>query len=258
GKDGDDIISKKSLEVVKDVISLLKQHSREEGLFRRSGRQILRQQILQSLKKGEKLQVPNSPDTAKECAAALQLYLAQLKSPVIPTRVQQLLLADNPGITAHTIARDALGIIRQDVMGRHSELLVDLLGLLNHLLLCSPASERTELQAPTLVSTFLPVFFNLASDDVTKWRQVAARLNELVMEAPKHLYKMKNSCATDLELSSETNAFVRLRELSLFYPIVRLVENNRNNCTLISNLGKRELWLVRCVDRWLEDFTLLS
>jgi hypothetical protein len=57
-----------------------------------TGHRLLRERILHSLKKGEKLQISNTPDTAKECAAALRLYLTQMKTPVMPKRVQELLL----------------------------------------------------------------------------------------------------------------------------------------------------------------------
>ncbi|XP_026668473.1 rho GTPase-activating protein 22-like [Ceratina calcarata] len=89
----DDIISKKSLQVVKLIISFLKEHAREEGLFRRGGRRDLRRRILNSLKKGEKPYLGNN-NVALECAAALQLYLGHLKKPVMPQHIQQLLLGN--------------------------------------------------------------------------------------------------------------------------------------------------------------------
>lgn len=69
--------------------------------------------------------------------------------------------ADNPGVTTHMIARDALGLIRQDVGGRHGELLAGLLDLLRHLTLSGPPSERTELRGSPLPIALLPVFFTL-------------------------------------------------------------------------------------------------
>lgn len=69
--------------------------------------------------------------------------------------------ADNPGVTAHMIAKDALGLIRQDVGGRHGELLAGLLDLLRHLTLSGPPSERSELRGSPLPIALLPVFFTL-------------------------------------------------------------------------------------------------
>ncbi|XP_033225832.1 uncharacterized protein LOC117178513 isoform X2 [Belonocnema kinseyi] len=184
---GDDIISRKSLECVKDIITFLKEHAREEGLFRRSGRQNLRKRILIGLKKGEKAHFDNDADTALECAAALRLYLSCLKKPVIPLRVQELILADNPGVEAQEVARDALGLIRQDISGRHGELLADILGLLRHLTCSAPPSECSELHGSPLPIALLPVFFTLTPADLMKWRQVAARFNELINEAPEQL-----------------------------------------------------------------------
>lgn len=59
------------------------------------------------------------------------------------------------------IARDALGLIRQDVGGRHGELLAGLLDLLRHLTLSGPPSERSELRGSPLPIALLPVFFTL-------------------------------------------------------------------------------------------------
>ncbi|KOX73438.1 hypothetical protein WN51_14484, partial [Melipona quadrifasciata] len=190
----DDIISKKSLQSVKQIINFLKEHAREEGLFRRAGRRDLRRRILNSLKKGEKPHLGNN-DAALECAAALQLFLSHLKKPVMPHHVQQLLLADNPGVTAHMIAKDALGLIRQDVGGRHGELLAGLLDLLRHLTLSGPPSERSELRGSPLPIALLPVFFTLTPADLVKWKQVATRFNELITEAPEQLQLNENrSC----------------------------------------------------------------
>lgn len=190
----DDIISKKSLQAVKLIISFLKEHAREEGLFRRGGRRDLRRRILNSLKKGEKPCLGNS-NVALECAAALQLFLGHLKKPVMPKHIQQLLLADNPGITAHVIAKDALGLIRQDVGGRHGELLAGLLDLLRHLTISGPPSERSELRGSPLPIALLPVFFTLTPADLVKWKQVAARFSELITEAPEQLQLNENrSC----------------------------------------------------------------
>ncbi|XP_054009676.1 uncharacterized protein LOC128893002, partial [Hylaeus anthracinus] len=187
----DDIISKKSLQAVKQIINFLKEHAREEGLFRRAGRSDLRRRILNSLKKGERPHLDDN-NVALECAAALQLFLGHLKKPVMPRHVQQLLLADNPGVTAHVIARDAWGLIRQDVGGRHGELLARLLDLLRHLTLSGPPSERTELRGSPLPIALLPVFFTLTPADLVKWKQVAARFSELITEASVQLQLNEN------------------------------------------------------------------
>ncbi|XP_076397632.1 uncharacterized protein LOC100881963 isoform X1 [Megachile rotundata] len=200
----DDIISKKSLQAVKQIIIFLKEHAREEGLFRRAGRRDLRRRILNSLKKGERPHLDNNNDAALECAAALQLFLSRLKKPVMPQHVQQLLLADNPGVTAHVIAMDALGLIRQDVGGRHGELLAGLLDLLRHLTLSGPPSERSELRGSPLPIALLPVFFTLTPADLAKWKQVAARFSELITEAPEQLQLNENR-SYDVESTGVTD-----------------------------------------------------
>ncbi|XP_011065436.1 PREDICTED: uncharacterized protein LOC105152709 [Acromyrmex echinatior] len=184
---GDDIISQKSLDVVKILIHFLKEHARVEGLFRRAGRREVRRHILNSLKKGHKPHFENSNNVALECAAALQIFLSRLKKPIMPQHVQELILADNPGVEAQVIAQDALGLIRQDVGGRHCELLTHVLDLLRHLTLSGPPSECSELRGSPLPVALLPVFFNLSPSDLIRWKQVAARFSELITEAAAQL-----------------------------------------------------------------------
>ncbi|XP_067216369.1 uncharacterized protein [Linepithema humile] len=239
---GDDIISQKSLDAVKGLIHFLKEHARVEGLFRRAGRRELRRHILNSLKKGHKPHFEDSNNAALECAAALQIFLSRLKKPIMPQHVQELILADNPGVEAHVIAQDALGLIKQDVSGRHGELLTDVLDLLRHLTLSGPPSERSELRGSPLPLALLPVFFNLSPSDLTRWKQVAARFNELITEAAVQLHRneqrdihtetMLNSATNYADTSStslEESEELRLQELSLLYPIVRLT-NHYNAC----------------------------
>ncbi|XP_036140989.1 uncharacterized protein LOC105835801 isoform X2 [Monomorium pharaonis] len=183
----DDIISQKTLDVVKILIHFLKEHARVEGLFRRAGRREVRQYILNSLKKGHKPHFEDSNGAALECAAALQIFLSRLKKPIMPQHVQELILADNPGVEAQVIAQDALGLIRQDVSGRHSELLIHVLDLIRHLTLSGPPSECSELRGSPLPVALLPVFFNLCPDDLIRWKQVAARFSELITEAAAQL-----------------------------------------------------------------------
>ncbi|XP_051174740.1 uncharacterized protein LOC127290294 [Leptopilina boulardi] len=222
----DDIISQKSLESVKGIIAFLKEHAREEGLFRRSSRHSLRKRILNALKKGEKTHFDN--DSALECAAALRLYLSDLKKPVLPLRVQELMLADNPGVEAREVARDALGLIRQDLMGRHGELLAHILDLLNHLTLSSPPSE---LHGSPLPIALLPVFFNLGPTNLVKWKQVAIRFNELINEAPEqlglHLLTGSSNVETIQNSNHEEIDDWRMENVPLLYPLINLV-NNRN------------------------------
>jgi len=65
-------------------------------------------------------------------------------------------------VEAQVIAQDALGLIRQDVGGRHGELLIHVLDLLRHLTLSGPPSECSELRGSPLPVALLPVFFNLS------------------------------------------------------------------------------------------------
>ncbi|XP_014469169.1 PREDICTED: uncharacterized protein LOC106741553 [Dinoponera quadriceps] len=202
---GDDIISQKSLDVVKGLILFLKEHARVEGLFRRAGRRELRRYILNSLKKGQKPHFEHLNNSALECAAALQIFLSRLKKPIMPQHVQALILADNPGVETQVIAQDALGLIKQDVGGRHGELLTDILDLLRHLTLSGPPSECSELRGSPLPIALLPVFFNLSSGDLIKWKQVAARFSELITEAAEQHRNEQRAACTRTTLNSRIN-----------------------------------------------------
>ncbi|XP_032686837.1 uncharacterized protein LOC116851494 isoform X2 [Odontomachus brunneus] len=235
---GDDIISQKSLDAVKGLIHFLKKHARVEGLFRRAGRRKLRRHILNSLKKGHKPHFEDSNNSALECAAALQIFLSRLKKPIMPQHVQELILADNPGVEAQVIAQDALGLIKQDVGGRHGELLNDILDLLRHLTLSGPSSECSELRGSPLPIVLLPVFFNLSSGDLIKWKQVAARFSELITEAAEQFHRneqhathtettLNSTSVADVASTSleESEQLTRLQELSLLYPIIRFTDH---------------------------------
>ncbi|XP_058806574.1 uncharacterized protein LOC131672980 isoform X2 [Phymastichus coffea] len=224
-------------------MSMIRQHSREEGLFRRSGRGMLRDHVLDSLRKGERLRIANGPDSAKECAAALHLFLVQMKSPLIPRRVQQLLLADNPGIEAQMIAEDALGLIRQDVSGRQSELLRHLLELLRHLIINATLSQRADTRSPPLAVIFLPVFFNLSTIDIMEWRRIATRLNELIIEAPYHLNRQnKQSDAIDGGVAPDQT--ILMARLTLYDPLVR-GDQNRNDDQVNDETRQYDRYLQR-------------
>ncbi|XP_077268818.1 uncharacterized protein LOC143900890 isoform X1 [Temnothorax americanus] len=255
---GDDIISQKSLDVVKVLIHFLKEHARVEGLFRRAGRCDVRRHILNSLKKGHKPHFEDSNNAALECAAALQIFLSHLKKPIMPQHVQELILADNPGVEDQVIAQDALGLIRQDVGGRHGELLTHVLDLLRHLTLSGPPSECSELRGSPLPVALLPVFFNLSPGDLIRWKQVAARFSELITEAAAQLRRdEQHSISTETinsttsytdtasTLPEESEELTRWQEFSLLYhPIVRL----RDHCN-ICHVGEMARVLITPLQR---------
>ncbi|KAL1140708.1 hypothetical protein AAG570_000638, partial [Ranatra chinensis] len=132
----------------------------EEGIFRLTGHKQLRQKILGVLLRGDRTAL--QPFLRHECiieiAAAFQLFLQYLKQPLLPVRVQELLAADNPGIPAQVVAEDALGLLYQDLPGRHLHLLKSILELLHAI---SKTSHRSELTSLNLPIVLLPTFFNI-------------------------------------------------------------------------------------------------
>lgn len=111
-----------------------------------------------------------------EGAAALQYFLAmKLKKPLIPQYIQALALGlnfkifkglkyilffldESPGVSAEIIAQDILGLLRQDVTGRHAILLLSILDFLNSILKYSPTDELRGCSAPI---GMLPIFFDM-------------------------------------------------------------------------------------------------
>lgn len=68
------------------------------------------------------------------------------------------LVGENPGVCPEVVAQDILGLLRQDLTGRHYGLLEAVLDLLHCILKCSPADELSGCNIPV---TMLPVFFNM-------------------------------------------------------------------------------------------------
>ena len=70
---------------------------REEGIFRSAGRPHTRRKILSSLRRGDRSTLRhNLKGAAIEGAAALQMFLMNLREPLIPVRVQKLVLGKYP------------------------------------------------------------------------------------------------------------------------------------------------------------------
>ncbi|KAL0122935.1 hypothetical protein PUN28_007537 [Cardiocondyla obscurior] len=153
----DDVISKKSLDIVKILEHFFLKHAKVEGLFRRAGRCEIRQYILNSLKKGHKSNFKDSNNAAVECSAALQIYLNHLKNLIMPQHTYC-------GKLSYCV-RCFRSFIKQDVSGCHVELLTYVLDLLRHLTLSRPPSEYSKLRGSPLP------------------KQVAAKFNELITEA---------------------------------------------------------------------------
>lgn len=67
-------------------------------------------------------------------------------------------LDENPGVSAELIAQDILGLMKQDIAGRHEMLVICILDLLNTILKHSATDELRGCNVPI---TMLPIFFNM-------------------------------------------------------------------------------------------------
>ncbi|KAF5278461.1 hypothetical protein FQA39_LY05950 [Lamprigera yunnana] len=142
-------------------------------------------QIMHQLERGGAgLQHLLQPGWAMESAVALQQFLRHLKKPLIPQHIQALALDDNPGVPPEVVAQDMLGLLRQDVEGRHYVLITMVLDLLYCTLKQMPSDELSGSYIPI---TMLSVFFNMQAEHIIQWRRIATIFLELIRMAPEHL-----------------------------------------------------------------------
>lgn len=96
--------------------------------------------------------------TPRQCATALMAFLRTRSRPLLPQRVQELLIAPNERITASTVATDALGLLQQDIRQTNNlnllYALFDLLRTLTTIGSLRPTEIRTSI-APQLIMPFL-------------------------------------------------------------------------------------------------------
>ncbi|KAF2895679.1 hypothetical protein ILUMI_10459 [Ignelater luminosus] len=179
------IISEKSLTAVQELINFLKQNVRRRDVFHAAGHDVRVQQIANELERGGTgLRNLLDQGWVIESAAALQYFLIRLRKPLIPPHIQALALDENPGVSPEVVAQDILGLLRQDVAGRHATLVISVLDLLHCILKHSPSDELTGCNIPI---TMLPIFFNMQSEHILHWRRVAMVFVELIRLAPSYL-----------------------------------------------------------------------
>ncbi|KAF5307963.1 hypothetical protein FQR65_LT06530 [Abscondita terminalis] len=179
------IISEKSLRAVQELIAFLKQNVRRRDVFHAAGHDQRVQQIVHELERGGPgLRNLFQQGWIMESAAGLQIYLRQLRKPLIPHHIQALALDDNPGVCPEIVAQDILGLLRQDVEGRHFILITSVLDLLYCILKQTPTDELTGCNIPI---SMLPVFFNMQTEHIIHWRRIATVFVELIRMAPSNL-----------------------------------------------------------------------
>ncbi|XP_046390098.1 uncharacterized protein LOC124158809 isoform X2 [Ischnura elegans] len=201
-----DVIPLKVYLAAEDAMQFLKQNAHVEGLFRIERGSSIKPRLVQAMKRGDRqalshLLYPNSEELARipglsdigfatadsyiavECSAALISLLGCLPKPLFPVRVQRLVLGGNEGVPVQSVACDALGLLKQDISGRHLNLVTSFLDLLYTV---SKNARFSELGGPSVAATLLPVVFQLQAEDVCRWQNSAAIFSELITMAPKY------------------------------------------------------------------------
>lgn len=130
------------------------------GVFLNHGSQRPINDLLAMLRKGDpQLRVYlHMHCTPRQCATALMAFLRSRRRPLLPQRVQQLLIGPNERISASTVATDALGLLKQDIHQSNNLILLyalfDLLRTLTTVGSLRPTEIRTSI-APQLIMPFL-------------------------------------------------------------------------------------------------------
>ncbi|XP_037913662.1 uncharacterized protein LOC119653180 isoform X2 [Hermetia illucens] len=176
------IISKQQLYAVQQCIQFLKENCNYTGIFINFGSQIKVRRIISKIRSGDEnlLVFLKLSCTPRECASALSQFLHKIGKPLLPRRVQQLLIAENKGICSRTVALDALGLINDELEGTHLELFMAIMDLMK--ILSTVGSLRpTEVRVSHAPYLLMPLLFSTSDKLVKNWRSIADILNEMII-----------------------------------------------------------------------------
>lgn len=180
-------ITRKQTSALLYCLHFLKKHAHihyNNGIFVNLGNQRTIQKILLYLNRGDQsinIYLHEQCST-RECAAAVNSFLLR-KRPLLPARVQKLLVAKNHGVTPKMIALDALGLILQEFYNTNN--LKVLHGLLDIMKVLSTVGSLrpTEIRVSHAPYILLPLFFEERREVLMNWKRVLDTLNEMVIMA---------------------------------------------------------------------------
>lgn len=176
-------ITRKQTVALLYLFYFLKMHAVYTGIFVSLGNQRTIQKLLLHLLKGD----PNIAEylhhnscSPRECASAVNIFL-QRKRPLLPIRVQKLLMAKNCGVTPKMIALDALGLILEEFYNTNKLKIV--YGLLELMKVLSTVGslKPTEVRISHAPYILLPIFFEEKPDVTLNWKRVCDVVNEMIM-----------------------------------------------------------------------------
>ncbi|GLV34137.1 hypothetical protein CBL_00066 [Carabus blaptoides fortunei] len=178
-----EIISERSLRAVEEVIDYLKLNAWNRQMFQMTGLQRRIKRVAGYIHAGGGRQMSRffAQITLAEVARGLLYFLAELPKPLLPLDIQTLALDAPNDIQPEVVASDILGLIVQDLNGRHLTLVTWLLEFMSHVRKYSMHSELTESDMHVIM---LPVFFNLQPAHLLEWRKIASIFMEMVMMTP--------------------------------------------------------------------------
>ncbi|XP_045473535.1 uncharacterized protein LOC123679972 isoform X2 [Harmonia axyridis] len=184
-----DLISEKSLRAVEELVLLLKGYVHNNWIFRprpHINSFSVEEKVYHALRKGNKRSLHRlvTRDRAEDGVSGLQIFLTKLKQPIIPQFIQALAVDENKGITADIVAVDMLGLMRQNLLPRHLRLITAVFDLLH----CAVKNTHTdELKGSAVPLSMLPIFFQLETLNIPRWRRLVAVLMEMIRLAPSQL-----------------------------------------------------------------------
>ncbi|XP_014291311.3 uncharacterized protein [Halyomorpha halys] len=180
-QDAETKLTEKRFSAALDIVAYLKENHHEVGIFRYPGREVIRKQILRLLQRGDRMGLGAllRPGVEMESSAAFCSFLQNLKDPLIPCRVQQLISADNQ-VPDDVVAIDALGLIYQELSGIHLKLVIQTLELFR---LINQNSSRNELASISLAVVLLPILMDIKQTWTKRWKDVALILHEMILQS---------------------------------------------------------------------------
>ncbi|KAG8240145.1 hypothetical protein J437_LFUL019755 [Ladona fulva] len=228
----------KTFLAIQDAIDYLKMNSNVEGLFVVHDVEYLKPKIIHAFQRGDRqalhnLLYPSSEEITRiqetavpggrsvdarialECSSALIAYLVDLPKPLLPLRVQRLVLGGNEGIPVENVAQDALGVLKQDLAGRHLALATSFMELLNVVIRKSLSSE---LGGPSIVLFLFPTLFQYCPADLQSFLNAATIFNEMISLAPRILGPREHPTMDARESTSDTVQSIQSVALPNFPP----------------------------------------
>ncbi|KAL3268658.1 hypothetical protein HHI36_007761 [Cryptolaemus montrouzieri] len=189
-----DLVSERSVKAVEELVMLLKGYVNNNWIFRprpHINSFSVDEKVYHALRKGNKRALHRlvTRDRAEDGVSGLQIFLTKLRQPIVPPFIQALAVGETKGITPDIVAFDMLGLMRQNLLPRHLRLITALFDLLHSAV---KNTHTDELRGSAVPLSMLPIFFQLETLNIPRWRKLVSVLMEMIRLAPSQLNIAQN------------------------------------------------------------------